>query len=81
MLKDDFCRLSISYHYDDLFLNGPAGGNHDEAKHLIRGIINLAQPAFSDKEHWKLPSVVTLHEADLSHIPGQFNADRSESNM
>jgi len=71
----------MSYHYDDRFLNGPAGGNSEKAKKLIRQVATLAQPVFADTTNWKFPSSITLHEADISHVPGNFNAGRNNGNL
>jgi len=72
--------LSMSYHYDDRFLNGPAGGDMEKAKKLIRSVASQAQPIFSDS-NWKFPSSITLHEADISHVPGNFHAGRNNGNV
>ena len=70
----------MSYHYDDRFLNGPAGGDMEKAKKLIRSVASQAQPIFSDS-NWKFPSSITLHEADISHVPGNFHAGRNNGNV
>lgn len=59
--------LTISLHYDDLFLKNVGGGNHYRARRKIREIFNGAAPMFSS---WNLAktSKIYLKEKDLSHV-------------
>lgn len=57
--------LKLSLHYDNLFLQHVAGGQHSKAKHKVREIITLAQPMFTS---WNLPSKIYLKELEVSHV-------------
>ena len=63
-------RLRLSLHYDDLFLNHVANGNHSIAKHRIHEIVSLAGPIFQAKS-WKLNHKIELVEKEISWVQGE----------
>ena len=64
-------RITLSLHYDRLFLQNVAGNDRTRAQRKIREIVNLAGPVFKSQSY-RLGHQITLQEVDIGYVNDNF---------